>query len=216
MKALIKRILYAGLPVPVIIRPVIRVLYHTGVCGVEGLAFFKKVFWIEPVMRSVCQEIGSGLRAERLPYMRGKGALFLGEKVNLSGLVGFTFMSGMPVQPEIRIGSGTFIGHGCGFSVARRIVIGKGCLIAGSVHVHDNDGHPLSPDRRLRNERIRQDEAAEVIIGDNVWIGGHSLVLKGVTIGDGAIVGAGSVVTRDVPSASVVAGNPARVIKTLR
>lgn len=54
-----------------------------------------------------------------------------------------------------------------------------------------------------------------MIVGDNVWIGNRAIVLPGVTIGDGAVVGAGSVVTRDVPARTVVAGNPARVVREL-
>lgn len=71
--------------------------------------------------------------------------------------------------------------------------------------------HPLDP-----VERNKWVEWAEpVTIGDNVWIGGSVTILPGVTIGDNVVIGAGSVVTRDIPSHTVVAGNPARVIKRL-
>ena len=215
MKTLVKRILRMGLPVPQVLRPVVRGLYRAGVVVVEGSAFFRKFFWIEPVLKSVCHSVGGGLRVDCLPYMRGKGQLSFGEKVYLSGRSCFYFMGGMPEIPEIRVGDGTFIGNGCTLSAARRIVIGADCLISTCVRIHDNDGHPLDPERRLRKEPIRQDEASAVTIGNNVWVGAQAMILKGVTIGDHAVIAAGAVVTHDVPSRAVAAGNPARVVKML-
>lgn len=215
MKKLLKKLLRMGVPVPGLVKPVIRALYRTGVVVVEGSALVRKIFWIEPVLKSVCQSVGKGLRAECLPFMRGKGNLILGKNVYLSGRSCFFFMSGMPVSPEIDIGNGTFIGSGCTLSAARRIRVGQKCLIAAGVRIHDNDGHPLDPGRRLRNEPIRQDEAAEIIIGNNVWIGSQATILKGVTIGDDSVVGTAAVVTSNVPAKTVVAGNPARVVKQL-
>jgi acetyltransferase-like isoleucine patch superfamily enzyme len=215
MKKLIKRLLRTGLPVPGLVKPVIRACYRVGGAVVEGAALLRKIFWIEPVLKSVCQSVGKGLRAECLPYMRGVGNLSLGQNVYLSGRSCFYFMGGMALKPEIIVGNGTFIGNGCTLSSARRIVIGNNGLISTNVRIHDNDGHPLDPERRLRKEPIRQDEAADVIIGNNVWIGAHAMILKGVTIGDHAVVATGAVVTHNVPSCAIVAGNPARVVKML-
>ena len=75
MKSILKKILYAGLPVPGLVRPVIRGAYRLGVFLTESLVFLKKLLWVEPVLRSVCKQVGKGLRAERLPYMRGDGDL---------------------------------------------------------------------------------------------------------------------------------------------
>lgn len=215
MKTLAKKLLRAGLPIPSLVKPLIRALYRLGVAVVEGAAFIRKLFWIEPVLKSVCHSVGKGLRAECLPYMRGEGRLSFGENVYLSGRSCFYFMGGMAATPEIMVGDGTFIGNGCTFSAAHRIRIGAGCLISTNVRIHDNDGHPLDPGRRLRKEPIRQDEASEVTIGENVWIGAHAIILKGVVIGDHAVVATGAVVTHNVPSCAIVAGNPARVVKML-
>ena len=125
-------------------------------------------------------------------------------------------MAGMPELPEIRIGNRTFVGNGCTLAAARSIVVGNHCLLSAGVRVHDNDGHPVDPDRRRAGEPIAPDEAAAVVIEDNVWIGACAIVLKGVTIGENAIVGTGAVVTKDVPPNTIVAGNPARVVRGLR
>ncbi len=215
MKKIIKKLLYRGLPIPLMIRPLIRSAYGLGVVCVEGLAFFRKLVWVEPVLRSVCETVGEGLRAERLPYMRGRGRLRLGNRVNLSGRSCFYFPAVDGEDPVIQIGDDTFIGNGCTLSAARGITIGSKTLISAMVRIHDNDGHPLDPAKRLTNERLTAADIAAVTIGSNVWIGAEALILKGVTIGDGAVVGARAVVTHDVPERTVVAGNPAREIKHL-
>ena len=211
-KRLAKRILHSGLPVPRVVRPAIRGCYRAGVVFVESFAFLKKLFWVEPVLRSVCEHVGEGLRAERLPYMRGKGRLRIGDRVNLSGRSSFYFLSNMPQTPEIRIGNGVFIGNGCTLASAQRIEIGDHCLLAPMVRIHDNDGHPTDAARRRDGHPIGPDEAAPVIVEENVWLGASCTILKGVRIGANAIVGTGAVVTGDVPANAIVAGNPARIV----
>lgn len=87
------------------------------------------------------------------------------------------------------------------------VTIGKDCAIAWGVTICDHDFH------KLYLNGVQQIETAPIIIGNNVWIGMNSTILKGVTIGDGAVIAAHSVVTRDVPARSLVGGNPAKVIK---
>ncbi len=210
-----KRIVHAGLPVPGFVRPVIAGLYRCGVFCVESSAFFVKLFWVEPILRSVCESVGSHLRAERLPYMRGKGRIRIGNHVNLSGRSCFYFIHNVTHTPLIEIGDHTFIGNGSTLSAGREIKIGSHCLISALVRIHDNDGHPLDMTRRREHAPIGDDEVAPVIIGDNVWVGAGATILKGVTVGEGSVIGTGAVVTSDVPAASVVAGNPAKVVKSL-
>lgn len=97
---------------------------------------------------------------------------------------------------------------------SRTIRIGKGTMIGPNCVITDSDFHaPWPPETRLTAPAFERDR--DVTIGDNVWLGMRCIILKGVTIGDGAIVAAGSVVTRDVPSATLVAGTPARVVRQL-
>ncbi len=213
LRAFAKSIIRSGLPLPRVLRPVIRGAYRAGVGTVETLAFARKLFWVEPVLRSVCESVGPGLRAERLPYIRGRGRLQLGAQINLSGQSCFYFMHGMETPPLIAVGDGTFIGNGCTFSAGREIRVGSHCLISALVRIHDNDGHPLDADRRRRGEPITAAETAPVIVEDNVWIGAGATILKGVRIGRDAVIGTGAVVTSDVPPGAVAAGNPARLVR---
>ena len=111
---------------------------------------------------------------------------------------------------QIHIGPGTFVNYGLTALDVVQIRIGANCQLANDIQLL-TPIHPLDPQPRREGW-----EAGEPItIGDNVWIGGGAIVLPGVTIGDDAVVGAGSVVTKDVPARTVVAGNPARVIREL-
>lgn len=96
---------------------------------------------------------------------------------------------------------------------SNRIKIGDNVSIGANTTIVDTDFHPLNAEKR----QVSSSEAATapVIIEDNVFIGMNCLILKGVTIGRGSVIGAGSVVTKDVPSCVIAAGNPARVIRKL-
>jgi acetyltransferase-like isoleucine patch superfamily enzyme len=92
--------------------------------------------------------------------------------------------------------------------VGKKVEIGERCLLARGITIMDTDWHKLA----IADEKPKE-QTKEVIIKDHCWIGQNAVILKGVTIGEGAVVGANSVVTRDVPPRTMVAGNPARVIK---
>lgn len=90
-----------------------------------------------------------------------------------------------------------------------KVIIGDNCLITHGVTILLHDGS-------LRLMEPGADRAGTVIIGNNVFVGVNAIILRNVTIGDNSVIAAGAVVTKDVPPASVVAGNPARIIRTLQ
>lgn len=112
---------------------------------------------------------------------------------------------------EVIIGKNTRI-HGTGIHAWKRITIGDNCLIAANTQIIDANGHELSFPN-VKNRINTTGQAKEVKIGNNVWVGCNTIVLPGVSIGDGCVIAAGSVVTKDVPSYVVAGGNPAKVIK---
>ncbi|WHI46365.1 acyltransferase [Microbulbifer sp. VAAF005] len=101
------------------------------------------------------------------------------------------------------------ISPGVRISAAQSIEIGDACMIAANVYISDSDWHGLY--NRTRPFRC----TSPVRLGNNVWIGDSATICKGVTIGDNSVVGAGSIVTKDVPANTVVAGNPAKPIKSI-
>jgi acetyltransferase-like isoleucine patch superfamily enzyme len=152
---------------------------------------------------------------EELPYIQGCGRIVIGDGVRLSGQPQLGFNNRHNDRPLLSIGDGTFIGHYTSISVAEAVRIGRHCLLAGGVSIADYDGHPLNAEARRAGETSPLAEVRPVTIGDDVWIGTGATILKGVIVGDRAIVGAHAVVTKDVPPDTVVAGNPARVVKSL-
>ncbi len=110
----------------------------------------------------------------------------------------------------IDVGARTIIGHHCTIAARSRVEIGSDCLIAELVSIRDHDH---SAARTSVATRAQGEVVAPVRIGNNVWLGAKVTVLKGVTIGDGTVVGANAVVTDDLPSHCVAVGIPARIVK---
>ncbi len=123
-----------------------------------------------------------------------------------------TFSLIPPVYSEhglsIRVGRNVFINQGCTLNDIGGIEIGDDVLIGPRVSLITS-GHPLDP-----TQRRRQIVAAPIVIERNVWLCAGAIVLQGVTVGEDSVVAAGAVVTRDVPPATLVAGVPARVLKS--
>jgi len=133
--------------------------------------------------------------------------------INHGGLVtteGCGLFSGvrLEVGPHARlsIGKGTYLNRNTNVICYDRVQIGRDCAISWDVVIMDTDLHDWPG--------IVQNNAP-VVIGDGVWIGCRAIILKGVTIGDGAVVAAGSIVARNVPARALVAGQPARILRYL-
>ncbi len=125
---------------------------------------------------------------------------------------------------KLKIDADVYIGDDVLISCAQEVSIGSFTLLAHGVQIFDNDSHPLDPRlreldyRAIMNSRAfsRQPIPAQPVrIGSRAWLGFNVIVMKGVTIGDGSVIGAGSVVIRDIPPYSLAVGNPARVIASV-
>jgi acetyltransferase-like isoleucine patch superfamily enzyme len=123
--------------------------------------------------------------------------------------VRLTVWSDLRGEGRIIIGNCCLVCPGVRISAATEITIGESCMFAQGVFVTDADWHGIY-DRSLP-----VGQTSPVLIGDNVWIGDSAMVCKGVRIGENSIIGAGSVVVRDIPANTVAAGNPAAVLKRL-
>jgi maltose O-acetyltransferase len=109
---------------------------------------------------------------------------------------------------NILIGQNVFVNYDCVFLDCNRITIGDDVKIGPAVQIHTAQ-HPTDPEIR----RSGLESALPVTIGDNAWIGGGAILLPGITIGADTVVGAGSVVTRDLPPGVIAAGNPCRILR---
>lgn len=111
--------------------------------------------------------------------------------------------------PDIRLGRNVFINQNCTFYDLGGLDIGDDVMIGPNVSIITS-GHPLAP-----SQRRAAVVAKPIVIGSNVWIGAGATIIGGVTIGENAVVAAGSVVTKDVPADTLVGGNPAKVIRSI-
>jgi len=196
--------------------PLAVALYRERQTRLELWTLVKAKLYYEPLLRGRLTVCGPQLliRGE-MPLIIGNGDIKLGNAVVFSGssvlICGFYAHE----KPCIEIGDDTYIGHANAISCAEHIKIGSHCLLADGVRIADNDAHPIHPDRHRLRMRIGPEHTEPVVIEDKVWLGTGVLVLKGVSIGHGSIVGAGSVVTRSIPAYSIAVGNPARVVREI-
>lgn len=180
--------------------------------------------WVWPTwstLRARWQLWWWGVKVPRNLTVRGRlrvhnaGTISLGEGVRFnSGHANYVGASS-PIALWTGPGGSLVIGPNCAISNAtivslKAVEIGEGTYIGGGVRIYDTDFHSFE-EVTGRGDRVRRD--APVRIGPRSFIGGHATVLKGVTIGQGAIIGASSVVTRDVPDGEIWAGNPARFVR---
>ena len=151
------------------------------------------------------------------------GQITIGDNTWICGTI-----NAFPHNSDCRliIGADGYVGDHSRIWVAKEITIGDRVLIAHNVNIFDTTTHPI--DKKIRyehecvvkmkgmpTEKYETINEAPVHIGNDVWIGCNAVIMKGVTIGDGAIVSAGAIVTNDVPANSMVAGEPAKVVKYL-
>lgn len=146
-----------------------------------------------------------GMRWEGLRYLPSEIVLRQGATLHVDGV--FRFFTGAHLSvnqgAKLTLGSG-FINNNVNIDCFDSITIGQHCAISKGVTIRDSDSHNLN-----HKEKV----SAPIVIGDHVWIGVNATILKGVHIGNGAVIAAGAVVTRDVPENALVGGVPARIIK---
>ncbi len=174
-----------------------------------------QVFWSIPLFKARCERVGESLSLPNgIPLVIGNHLkIYLGSHVTIGrSTLGASWVFDEPI---LRIGSHSSIGYGTTISVAKEVVVGNHCMISDGCLIMDSDDHPISPHKRLMGLPVDKEDVGAVSIGDNVWIGACSAVLKGVHIGDNSVIAAHSVVTMDVEENSVYGGNPARLIRRI-
>lgn len=160
----------------------------------------------------------SGARLVRFPiYIRGRSSMKLGYGLTTGVNVRLDATAPRGSPPVLHIGRNVQINDSVHIGAIERVFIGDHVLIASRVFISDHNHGCYQAQDDLSAPEIppadRPLSSRPVHIGSNVWLGEQVCILPGVTVGDGAIVGANSVVTRDIPSNSIAAGNPARVIR---
>lgn len=202
-------------------------------------ALIVKIFRIEKYIRYLLATFMSKLICSFYFYVRGvqigsfksAGVPYVYKSFSARIVIGdrFTMNNGVrysglgingKCRIEVRDTAQLVIGNNVGMSDVtitchEKITIGNNVLLGVGAVVRDSDSHSLNPQDRLIGLDWKNKQTAPIVIKDNVFVGMNTIILKGVTIGENSVVGAGSVVSRDIPDNEVWAGNPARFLKRL-
>lgn len=186
--------------------------------------------WYKIVLKATKVKYGKGLLLKGMPVIFNKNGakLYIGENVtikssflsNLVGLYSRTIIVTRSSNAQITIGNNVGI-SGTTIYARNSIEIGDNTCIGGNTKILDNDFHPIEFEERNRLMMSKDGGNADcipakpIVIGKNCFIGCNSIILKGTTLGDGCVVGAGAVVCGTFEKNCVIAGNPAKVIRRL-
>jgi acetyltransferase-like isoleucine patch superfamily enzyme len=162
------------------------------------------------------KRLGPGSRLMRPHTIEGRDAIAVGDGVTIRGhswIAAIRRWNDQRFEPEISIGDGTYIGNYCCITAIDRVAIGPGCVLSERVYIGDNL-HGYAPEAGPVMAQPLSSKGP-VALGKACWLGVGVSVLSGVTLGDHVVVGAGAVVTKSFPSRVVIAGNPARLVRSL-
>jgi acetyltransferase-like isoleucine patch superfamily enzyme len=177
-----------------------------------------RVFYYQPLFELQCAEVRGKGRLELTPDSKmplvDNCALVLGSGWRINARTTFQGARNAPGKAGIEIGDGTYLGTRVVLRAGLGIRLGRHVTIAANVVLSSDPGHPLDPVAR-RTEAAPREDLRQMTVGDDVWIAEGATLLGGISVGDGAVIGAHAVVTKDVPPRTVVAGNPARVLKQI-
>lgn len=160
---------------------------------------YEFIMWFYHILKWMPGYLGAELRNLCLPYKAGKGVRVL---------------DGVQIDKPSRLtmGNNVSVNRGCVINAGGEIVIGNDVLIGPNVVIYSQNHNYLDRTRPVASQGYSY---KKTVIENNVWIAAAAIILPGVTVGAGAVVAAGAVVTKDVPPNTLVAGNPAKPIKTI-
>lgn len=214
LKAGLQWFMTANLQIPGAVKPGGRLVYDLRFLLPQPFKKLRSLLYVQPLFACRCEAMGRRVQVVKLPVITGHTLLYVGDDVRFDG--SFAVASGRFCdRPTLRIGDRTFLGHGVSVTCNREVVIEQDVLIAGNCWISDYNGHSIVPERRLTHALPSADEIQPVRICRGAWIGAGALILRGVTVGESAVIGANSVVTHDIPPRTIAVGSPAKVVKRI-
>lgn len=196
--------------IPAIVKPLGRFLYELHFFAITVFRGFVGFFYRQPLFQSRCASVGKNLRIAGMPYVLGPVRVHLGDDVSLGGNV--SILSGRVFdEPALTIKDRSAVGWNTSIAVNLEITIDEDVFVSYDCRISDTDGHPRDALKRAAHMPPDKADVKPVHICRYAWIGNGTHIMKGVTIGEGAIIGANSVVVSDIPAYCIAMGNPAEV-----
>ncbi|GEA59370.1 acyltransferase [Vibrio comitans] len=208
--SLAKAIRVCDIRYPVALNKLIYTLY---ICFRDTFNFILRVLFQTPAFRGRCQNSGKALYLYGgIPFVSGPLSITVGDRCRISGQTTFS-ASAHTSNPSLIIGSNVGIGWQTTIAVGTKVVIEDNVRIAGRANLFGYSGHPLDARKRAKGEPDDINQIGDIVLKRDCWLGTNCIVKSGVTIGQGAVIASGSVVTEDIPPFVIAAGVPAKVIK---
>ena len=195
---------------PAIFKPFLRLVYelHFWIIRVARLTI--TLLYRHPLLQARCARLGRNVAIDGLPFITGHARIEIGNDVTLGGKIAIA--SGRFLEnPRLVIGDRSFIGWNTSITVNQEVLIEEDVKISFDCRISDSDGHVRQADLRAAHAPLNPRDIRPVRICRHAWIGNAAHIMKGVTIGEGAIIGANSVVISNIPAYSLALGNPAEV-----
>lgn len=211
LRGVIKTILHPRPPqIPNFLKPPLKGLYETYWWLVICWRSITALLVTNPLFQSRCTSFGKHVSVDGLPYVSGHLNLHIGDRCWIGGKV--SFFSGSSIeQPRFVMKDHAEIGWNVVVVVNEEVILEEHCRVSNDCRISDSDGHPRQADLRAQGLPMARKDIRPVRIGKHAWIGNGTHIMKGVTIGEGAIIGANSVVITDIPPYCLALGNPAEV-----
>jgi acetyltransferase-like isoleucine patch superfamily enzyme len=197
--------------VPALLKPAFAFLYdfHYMLINLGRAAI--TIFYRHPLFQARCAQVGKNLGIANMPFVSGHVEIYIGDNVTIGGNA--NILSGRFFDhPRLEIRDRAQIGWNVSIAVNKEVIIEEDTIVANDCRISDSDGHHKDAELRAQNAPMPLREIRPVRICRHAWIGGGTYIMKGVTIGEGSIVGGNSVVISDVPPNCIAIGNPAEVI----
>jgi acetyltransferase-like isoleucine patch superfamily enzyme len=196
--------------IPAFLRPPLRVLYELQFAWVALWHSFWNVCYRHPLFQARCASFGKDVVIDRLPFVTGHVEIHVGNGVYIGG--GVAIASGRMIdQPVLVLKDHAELGWNVSIAVSREVIIEEYVRVSYDCRISDTDGHPRQADLRAQHVPPHPRDIRPVRICKYAWIGNGTHIMKGVTIGEGAVIGANSVVISDIPPYCLALGNPAEV-----
>lgn len=197
---------------PQVLSPVLRAIYELHWQVITFCRTLVTVLYRGPLLQARCASFGKGVRLNgTLPFIFGHVRIHVGDNVEFGSNIIIT-ASRLYDEPRLIIGNKAALGWNTRISVSQEVIIEDDVWLPFNCTISDSDGHPREMDLRLAKQPPSLRDVRPVRICKGAWIGNGSQIMKGVTIGEGAVIGAQSVVITDIPPYALAMGNPAEVI----
>lgn len=192
-------------------KPPLRLAYELHWMGVAIFRLLVNLFYGYPLFQARCATFGKDIRIDKMPFVTGGVEIHMHDNSGIGGNV--SILSGSVYKnPVLIFRERAGVGWGTTITVNREVILEEDVIVSYDCRISDTDGHRREADLRAAGQPPSPEDCRPVRIKKNAWIGNGTHIMKGVTIGEGAIIGANSVVISDIPPYALAMGNPAEVI----